>query len=470
MPATLVSKLSTASQVSPKSASFRSAPTEPVDPVGFQTALKEARGKSKPVEERVESSDKPVTVEKKTSGDKKTKKSEEECADCAAGAAPVEGEVETVETDAETQATAETDSAEVGVVGMDEDGVIDPGLMNVVAKEIEPVGQEGEVVEKSDQAQVIEKPVARTAGIVMDEEDGVEMDVVGGEETGEVIDREAAAIDLEEFADDLIEDETIAPAADQVKVEKGKVDPSKKSEMVVNGAQVNAESAQSESTNQEGSNDQNGAREPELLKGLSDAPPRVKGEEFAGELKTATGKSAEAPVVNSAGEGQKTMPVIERQPMQMAHPSPVRAFAVENHDAIISGVRTQLLPNGGQMQIKLSPGDLGQMQITVKVVDGVLSATFMTSSDDATRLLSHSLTQLKSALEGQGVSIDRIQVTQGPREAQPSQNQDGRQNQQDNPNRQQQQETMHHEHQRRQLLERMWRRMAGGGDPLDLVA
>jgi flagellar hook-length control protein FliK len=47
-----------------------------------------------------------------------------------------------------------------------------------------------------------------------------------------------------------------------------------------------------------------------------------------------------------------------------------------------------------------------------------MAATFETSSGEATRLLSHSLGELKSALEAQGVSIDKIHVQQPPRDQQ----------------------------------------------------
>lgn len=151
-------------------------------------------------------------------------------------------------------------------------------------------------------------------------------------------------------------------------------------------------------------------------------------------------------------------------------PSPQQAFAQQNHERIVSSVRTQLLPNGGSMQIRLQPGNLGNMQISVRMVDGVMSASFQTSSDEATRLLSHSLSQLKTTLETQGIQVDRIQVTQAPREAQSAQdNPSGDPNRQ-NSSRQEQQQQAHEENQRRLILNRMWQRMAIGEDPLDLVA
>jgi len=150
-------------------------------------------------------------------------------------------------------------------------------------------------------------------------------------------------------------------------------------------------------------------------------------------------------------------------------PSPQHVFAQQNHEQIVSSVRTQLLPNGGTMQIRLQPGDLGSMQISVRMVDGVMSASFQTSTDEASRLLSHSLSQLKASLEAHGIQVDRIQVTQAPRETQASQDNQPQDGSRQNPSREQQQQA-HEENQRRLILNRMWRRMATGQDPLDLVA
>ncbi len=154
---------------------------------------------------------------------------------------------------------------------------------------------------------------------------------------------------------------------------------------------------------------------------------------------------------------------------QVPMPSPQQAFVQQNHERIVSSVRTQLLPNGGSMQIRLQPENLGAMQISVRMVDGVMSASFQTSNDEATRLLSHSLSQLKASLETQGIQVDRIHVTQAPRET--TSQEGGSQDQhRDNPARQEQQQHAHEENQRRLILNRMWRRMATGEDPLDLVA
>jgi flagellar hook-length control protein FliK len=144
---------------------------------------------------------------------------------------------------------------------------------------------------------------------------------------------------------------------------------------------------------------------------------------------------------------------------------PEARFAQDNHPQIVSGVHGQLLPNGGSMQLRLDPPELGALHVTVQMRDGVMTASFGTANDQATRLLTHSLGQLKTALESQGVSVEKLHVEQSPRE-QRSTGGEGRQPQDqsaaDHPAQQEQQ--------RREMLRRMWRRLSGGQDPLDLVA
>jgi hypothetical protein len=110
-----------------------------------------------------------------------------------------------------------------------------------------------------------------------------------------------------------------------------------------------------------------------------------------------------------------TAPVHATPGPQQPAPAPEQQFAIDNHPRIITGVRSTLLPNGGTMQIRLDPPELGDLQISINLRDGVMSASFQTSNDEATRLLSHSLGQLKGVLESQGVSVDKLHVQQAPR-------------------------------------------------------
>ena len=72
-----------------------------------------------------------------------------------------------------------------------------------------------------------------------------------------------------------------------------------------------------------------------------------------------------------------------------------------------------------------------------------------------------------SKLEGQGVSVERLQVQQAPKS--------DSSNTKDDPNQRQQQGTSddhaaRQEQQRKEMMRRMWRRVSGAGDPIDYLA
>lgn len=146
-----------------------------------------------------------------------------------------------------------------------------------------------------------------------------------------------------------------------------------------------------------------------------------------------------------------------------APPAPPEAqFAQANHAAIVGAIGGQLLPNGGSMHIRLDPPELGAMNVRVEMRDGVMTAAFETTTDQATKLLSHSLGDLKSALEAQGVSVQKLHVRQS------SEHQQG--GGEDRSGSRQQDSAAQRDQQRREMLRRMWRRLTNGQDPLDLVA
>jgi flagellar hook-length control protein FliK len=65
---------------------------------------------------------------------------------------------------------------------------------------------------------------------------------------------------------------------------------------------------------------------------------------------------------------------------------------------------------GQEMQIQLSPPDLGSLQINVSVHEGVLSARIEAQSPTTQQVLVDNLSQLKNSLTQQGVAFDRIDV------------------------------------------------------------
>ena len=97
-----------------------------------------------------------------------------------------------------------------------------------------------------------------------------------------------------------------------------------------------------------------------------------------------------------------------------ATPSHARSHPETNQPTIMVTAITGASPgpNGGTMSIRLDPPRTDALQITVKWENGVMSASFQTSSEQTTRLLSHNLSRSKINLESQGVSVDRLHVHQ----------------------------------------------------------
>lgn len=140
-------------------------------------------------------------------------------------------------------------------------------------------------------------------------------------------------------------------------------------------------------------------------------------------------------------------------------------FGESNYPQIVSAVHGQLLPDGGSMQLRLDPPELGAVHINVQMRDGAMTATIEASNDQAARLLSHSLGDLKTSLESQGVNVEALHVKQSTTTPSRSSSQDSQQ-QQNSPT---DDGNAKREQQRQQMLRRMWQRLSGG-DPLDMVA
>ncbi len=167
---------------------------------------------------------------------------------------------------------------------------------------------------------------------------------------------------------------------------------------------------------------------------------------------------------------QAAKPALAATPAQQAtaQARPEVHFADTNHPSIVQGITGRLMPTGGTMQLRLNPPELGVMQITVNIKDGLMTASFQTSNDQATQLLSHSLHELRNMLESQGMAVQKLQVQQ-----QPAQNFDSK-GQGTNSQSQQQQQAMHdqsgrQEQQRKDLIQRMWAKLGVGSDPLDVT-
>jgi flagellar hook-length control protein FliK len=179
-------------------------------------------------------------------------------------------------------------------------------------------------------------------------------------------------------------------------------------------------------------------------------------------------EAADAPAPLLDPTRASAAPDARRAPAAPPQPPEVR-FAEVNHAKLITAVRGELLPDGGSMQIRLDPPELGDLLVSVELRAGVVTASFQTSNDTATRLLSHSLADLKGMLEQQGVTVDRLQVRQSPRdESSGDAPQDRGQGSGQAATAEDRHSARRDQH-RRDLVQKMWDKLAGR-DPLDLVA
>jgi flagellar hook-length control protein FliK len=147
---------------------------------------------------------------------------------------------------------------------------------------------------------------------------------------------------------------------------------------------------------------------------------------------------------------------------------PETRFAADNHEKIVSGVRGELLPNGGTMKLRLDPPELGTLQVSLHLRDGVVTAAFQTSNDDAARMLSHTLGDLRATLEAHGIAVDKLHVQQSPRDESGGDSAGGKDTGRSSQTFEQQQESRR-EQQRRDAVQRIWDKLAGIA-PIDLVA
>jgi flagellar hook-length control protein FliK len=184
---------------------------------------------------------------------------------------------------------------------------------------------------------------------------------------------------------------------------------------------------------------------------------------FSAALAQASAQATGGAAHSSSAPAAATPPTNPQAPLPAE-----QVFMADNHGKIVDTIGGQLVPGGGTMRLTLDPPQLGALRITVQMHEGVMNASFETSNDQATRMLGHSLTDLKAALETQGISVGKLEVRQSSTDS-GSRDGDSRQS----PTGEaapQQEEQARQERQRKEMLQRMWERVSIGSDDLDMVA
>ncbi len=81
---------------------------------------------------------------------------------------------------------------------------------------------------------------------------------------------------------------------------------------------------------------------------------------------------------------------------------------------VVRGLGAALNQRGGVMTMRLEPPDLGQLRVHLTIARGVVTAQFQPSTVEAQALLDRSMASLRSALEGHGLTVDRLTVQAPP--------------------------------------------------------
>lgn len=118
------------------------------------------------------------------------------------------------------------------------------------------------------------------------------------------------------------------------------------------------------------------------------------------------------PVIVTAG--QLAMKA-DAAPLTAAAPPPVmnaQNFSQEMGKFIVSKFDIQQLNGVSEAKIILNPEHLGQVDVKISIQDGQLIAQFVTEKHGAKDMLEQQMAQLRSALQAQGLQVEKLEVTQ----------------------------------------------------------
>jgi flagellar hook-length control protein FliK len=115
--------------------------------------------------------------------------------------------------------------------------------------------------------------------------------------------------------------------------------------------------------------------------------------------------SVVAPSASSSDTAQKISQ--SHHPMQGARNAPDDPNV---QPQIVRGLTTMLNQRGGVMTMRLDPPDLGDVRVQMTLHQGTVSAEFHASTTQAQALLDKNMAVLRHALEGQGLTVDRLTV------------------------------------------------------------
>ena len=94
-------------------------------------------------------------------------------------------------------------------------------------------------------------------------------------------------------------------------------------------------------------------------------------------------------------------------------PPPPAALSVEdqaNVARVARGIAGAVIQNGGVVTLRLQPPEMGMVRIELQISAGTIRAAFVAEQESARALLHGHIDQLRHALQGHGLNVDRLNV------------------------------------------------------------
>jgi flagellar hook-length control protein FliK len=142
------------------------------------------------------------------------------------------------------------------------------------------------------------------------------------------------------------------------------------------------------------------------------------------EILAALPKPAAVSASPGAGPAARAAPAAQSLPPLAPPPSPV-AVSDPNVARVARGLQNAIAQRGGSVTLRLQPPELGLVRIELAVVNGTANVRFQADDESVRMLLSHQMGNLRHALEGHGLSVERMDVQTMPGVATPDRQADG---------------------------------------------
>ena len=134
---------------------------------------------------------------------------------------------------------------------------------------------------------------------------------------------------------------------------------------------------------------------------------------------------SDAPEITTAGQLALRAGFGEALKLETAQ-VPVRQFAQEMNGLIAGKLEIVKTAGAAEATISLFPEHLGQVDVKITLQNGRLIAQFVTEHALAKDMLEQQMSQLRVALQGQGLQVDKLEVTQSDPSMRDQLFQDGR--------------------------------------------